>query len=184
MQADQVEDFDLLASANHQSLDQVSAVEFDFSLSHTRQVQALRRWRPTDTPPTDQCAPSRQDATDRPQRGNLLQRKLSRMFDQLASNCRSFKLAERTGRLQLAADFQDHVFNRRRSGLRDESPNARTIAPIHAIQPLVARQRHPDRSPKSPPAIPTNGDAGCSRSSARTLVADTVAAPSNSFEPH
>ena len=148
MQADQVEDFDLLPALNDQSFDQISAVEFGLPLSHTRQIPALRRWRPTHSPPTIQRAASDQDATDRPQRRGLLPRRLLPLFGQFAPNRRRTEFAQRAGCLQAATDRQDQIFDRRRSGLRRTSPTARMIAPIDAIQPFVSRTRHPhlDRS--------------------------------------
>src|SRR5512135_2469682 len=138
MERDAVEDLDLGAAADDESLDDIDAVEFPTAAGHLRQIPAPRRRRLPDPMPPVQHAPTPEDAVDGPLRRQWCDPTGPEgIEDRLGPEESQVTLG-----LQSAPHLEDQIFEGS-GGPLGGMGDRRTIGPIDPVEALAVRMADP-----------------------------------------
>jgi hypothetical protein len=141
VQGDGIENLDIGSAFNDKAFDGIKAIQLGPGSSNFGQVPAWGRWWAADASATVQCSSPLQDATDGPDRGDLLLSSL----EKLTVNGQIPVLTQSTGLLELSTDVEDLVFDLPADAVgRSTVRSGRPVGPVNPIESLLASSVDPE----------------------------------------
>ena len=137
VKTDDREHFDLAATLDDKSLDEIEAVHFGLPLGQSGQMPSFGRCRPADAALAIEGAPALEYPPDGAKGGDMIAVQATGEVAELAMDGHSSVFAERRFVVQSFADAEDQVLDSLGRAASSATPAAWPIGPIDAIQALL-----------------------------------------------